>query len=326
MLYFAFIIIIYLIATTIICTFIITHSISVFLIDQQQGFAQKGEPLYVEGAENDEIKLISFLKSHTEFISNYFTSRDYHPKLHIGDSEYWLTDDGINPDVFTEISPDDYFSRKYIPLNTENLPWCNYYFGELKNKNKTHTIWPPHCKENTESSDYSKKLKSFFNTNNINVKEKLKGTGKSEQYSAFLAEVIDPSDDSTRFDYKLFNSLIANDLIFFSGQAKSHCVRQTVEDFLQHYTKLNNYKPIVVILEDTMSNVPGFESIGDKFLKDINEIDGVEVISTQNVDMNKLRYKVYINKINFYIPTLSFLIALFIFSIAFFVEKKSKED
>ena len=55
----------------------------------------------------------------------------------------------------------------------------------------------------------------------------------------------------------------ANDVIFISGEALSHCVANSILDIATYVSKdLSKF----VLLMDTVSCVSGFEYLGDKFL------------------------------------------------------------
>ena len=58
------------------------------------------------------------------------------------------------------------------------------------------------------------------------------------------------------------------------GQALSHCVNYTVRDIVDHWPQDEMDK--LTILSDCASSVPGFESAGEKFVKDMKEV-GVNV-------------------------------------------------
>ena len=63
---------------------------------------------------------------------------------------------------------------------------------------------------------------------------------------------------------RLIERLESADLIVLSGQALSHCVANTVRDI----AKDDNINKMVLI-EDTTSSVPGFEHLGEDFLKEM---------------------------------------------------------
>ncbi|MBT6047696.1 MAG: hypothetical protein HOG49_12830, partial [Candidatus Scalindua sp.] len=57
------------------------------------------------------------------------------------------------------------------------------------------------------------------------------------------------------------------DIIALSGQALSHCVANTVKDIADNFGEENIKK--LVLLEDTSSNVTGFEKLGTDFVTEM---------------------------------------------------------
>ena len=65
------------------------------------------------------------------------------------------------------------------------------------------------------------------------------------------------------------------------GQALSHCVNYTVRDIVEHWPKDEMDK--LTILADCASSVPGFESVGEQFVKDMKEL-GVNVETSETFE------------------------------------------
>lgn len=111
----------------------------------------------------------------------------------------------------------------------------------------------------------------------------------AEHYSALKAEVpftgkpelgID-GDPATQTNMKFINTLRDADIILFSGQALSHCVRYTIEDVIEELG-VENAKNIF-LLEDGSSCVESpdvdFKQLTDEFLHDVTK-KGLTVTNT----------------------------------------------
>jgi nicotinamidase-related amidase len=58
---------------------------------------------------------------------------------------------------------------------------------------------------------------------------------RTEMFSCLAAEVEDPKDHNTSFNYSLMASLKVSDRIIVCGQALSHCVNFTMRDIVDHW-------------------------------------------------------------------------------------------
>ena len=88
-----------------------------------------------------------------------------------------------------------------------------------------------------------------------------------EHYSAVKAEVLDPQDGTTQMNTGLIQVLQQADRVYLSGQALSHCVANTVRDIAAEFGQENVSK--LYLIEDTCSNVPTFEKLGEEFVRDL---------------------------------------------------------
>lgn len=109
----------------------------------------------------------------------------------------------------------------------------------------------------------------------------------TEHYSAVEADVPDPSDLTTQVNSRFIELLekvgSEGGKLFFSGQAKSHCVRQTMQDIMSGFNDSGLIKNMWLI-EDTCSNVPGFENFGEDFVDEFKN-QGGHTINAADVTM-----------------------------------------
>jgi len=132
-------------------------------------------------------------------------------------------------------------------------------------------IWPEHCIIGTWGHsiypELSDSLLDWERDRFAIVDYVTKGSNVfTEHYSAVQADVPDQADPSTMLNSRLIDILQDADLVAITGEALSHCVANTVGDIIDNFGAENVKK--LVLLEDTTSNVTGFENLGENFVKD----------------------------------------------------------
>jgi nicotinamidase-related amidase len=105
----------------------------------------------------------------------------------------------------------------------------------------------------------------------------------TEHFSAVKAEVPDPEDPTTQLNAKFVQTLEDADIILLAGQALSHCVANTMRDTADAFSD-PKYIEKVHLLTDASSNVPGFDNLGEDFVK---ELTGKGMKLTTTVDFLK---------------------------------------
>jgi nicotinamidase-related amidase len=81
------------------------------------------------------------------------------------------------------------------------------------------------------------------------------------------ADVEDPDDVSTKLNTALVDVLGEADEILITGEALSHCVASSIRDIAAQFGVDQVQK--FTLLEDTSSNVGGFEKLGQDFVKEM---------------------------------------------------------
>jgi len=106
----------------------------------------------------------------------------------------------------------------------------------------------------------------------------------TEHYSAVQADVPDPEDPSTQLNTGLIETLQTSDIILLAGEARSHCLANTVRDIADNFGEENIKK--MVLLQDATSDVPDppgttmFTDIGEQFVSDMMA-RGMQVSTTE---------------------------------------------
>lgn len=243
--------------------------------------------LCVPGANRDAERLSDFIRQYTDEIDDISVTYDSHHEVDISHPTFWVDSDGNNPDPFTIITVNDVKNGKW---RTTRLGWnakALMYLERLEAKGRyPHCIWPVHCVIGSWGHglypDFSDALRHWQRERFAIPNEVTKGSNLfTEHFSAVMAEVSDPdvvgNDESVQFNTDFVDTIVGFDEILISGQALSHCVANTVRDVVAHIDPSLVSK--FTLLTDTCSNVPGFESLGDDFVKDMTAL-GMKVNTT----------------------------------------------
>ncbi len=226
-------------------------------IDVQNDFMDlPNSALPVTGAVEDAKRLCKLIEKYP--LDGIFTSMDTHHTLDISHPAWWKQANGDFVNPFTLITPEDVKDGKY---NARVDPKGSLkYLEDLKaNGEFQHMVWTEHCKFGTPGhnlfEDYCKVLEDWSKKHMRWVNYIRKGENPfTEHFGIFRANVPIQADPNTNVNQGIFQSLNEFDTILLSGQARSHCV---VNSLRQLVTIAPNLAPKVVILTDTMSDVPG---------------------------------------------------------------------
>jgi len=261
--------------------------------------------LYVNGAEKDMDRLAQMILRLGDKIDDFHITLDSHRKVDQAHPIWWKDSSGRRPDPFTilgtqgskvvrmepqgdgslKATNDEYqtylpsMMNKGGPLGTGSRG----YLEELqKNSRYPHVVWPEHCLIGTTGHTIWPSLmealmawEEDFSVVDYVTKGSNIGT---EHYSGVCAEVPDPSDSSTQVNIRLIETLEEADLIFLAGEARSHCLANTVRDVAKHFSD-PKYIQKLVLLTDATSDVTGFEAYGDLFVKEMTAL-GMQLSTT----------------------------------------------
>ena len=229
--------------------------------------------LCVTGADQDMVRLAKFIVGNTNQISDISTTLDSHQQIHIAHPLFWVNSKGENPSPFTVISSKDVRNGTWRAFHPALQAHALAYTTGLETKGRNALcVWPPHCLIGTWGhsvvpcvSDALQKWE-IASTNRVNYVTK--GSNfLTEHYSAVMADVPDDNDITTKLNGELIKVLKEADVIPITGEALSHCVKWTITDIANNFGDENIKK--FVLLEDTCSNVPGFEKDGQQFVHEM---------------------------------------------------------
>jgi nicotinamidase-related amidase len=227
------------------------------VIDAQNDFHDiPGAALAVAGAVKDTERIAAFIDNVNP--STIFSSLDSHYGLDIAHPGWWSDHKGDPIGPFTPISADDIKNGKYVP-RVDPTRSLRYVEALEANGEFKHFIWPEHCLIGTEGQAlhpvYFKAIRQWQIENIKWVNFINKGTNPyTEHFGIFRANVPLNEDPSTQVNQGVFQVLNLHDVVYLAGQARTHCVANSLKQMLQIAPQLASK---IVVLEDCMSNVPG---------------------------------------------------------------------
>jgi nicotinamidase-related amidase len=247
-------------------------TIALVLVDMQVDFIHRDGALSVPGAIDDCRRIVEWIYRHVGSISKICLSLDSHYPLQIFFSTWWRDAAGNHPPPNTVISAADVEAGNWQPLY--EAEWSVPYATQLEKEHKKQLmIWPFHTMVGTVGHNLSPSLYEaicYHSAARQSQPEKLpKGSiPQTEHYSILEPEVKVADHPQGDLNRKLLKELSDYDLIYLTGQAKSHCVLETVNSIMRAFEPHPARITRLRILEDGMSSVvvPGldFDALADE--------------------------------------------------------------
>ena len=248
--------------------------IEVLIIDPQIDFCnpQKGA-LYVPGAEHDMTRLARMIRRLKDKIDDIHVTLDSHHFIHIAHPIFWKDSHGNHPPVFTTITTAEVENGKWTTAQPGLYRRALDYVRKLEQNGRfALTIWPPHCLIGSPGHAVFPELFAAlqeWEQRFAFVDYVTKGSNlMTEHYSAVQADVPDPGDPATQINTRLIQTLQQADLIAIAGEARTHCLANTVRDIANNFGDDTFIKKLV-LLTDASSDIPGFETHAQDFLKEM---------------------------------------------------------
>lgn len=227
-------------------------------IDVQQDFMDNGA-LGVPGAHGDVERMTRFIYNNMDKISNIAVSIDTHTPHQIFHPCWWIDENGENPKPLTMISMSDLDAGKWrAVVNPIASREC---VEDLeKNRKKTLTIWDYHCLEGTPGCALEPQFANMIYFHSVAKKTKVRKLRKGEDPLSEMYGIIKPEYNPKNYvNIDFLNNIEKFDKVIIGGEAKSHCVMESVKQILEHYETRPEVTKKIYILDDCMSIIPGFE-------------------------------------------------------------------
>lgn len=248
--------------------------------------------LPVKGGVSDMKRAAKLIDRTGHKLDDVHVTLDSHRKIDVAHAGMWRDENGRPPAPFTLIRHDDIRNGIWQPRNPGLRKRMLVYTESLEKQGKyLLIIWPDHCLigswGHNVQVDLAFALNGWEAKNFANVDYVTKGTNPyTEHYGGLMAEVPDPNDPSTQLNTQLIQVLQDADLVYFLGEASSHCVKATVEQVAEnigdeHLKKLH-------LVTDCMSPVPAapgtpdFPAIAQTFLNDMKS-RGMTLVTSDEV-------------------------------------------
>lgn len=230
--------------------------------------------LFVPGANEDMERIAKMIDEIGDKFYDIHVTMDCHHHIDIAHPVTWVDAGGNHPDPFTIITLDDLNNGLWQCTFPQERSYCKWYIEQLAaNDRYPLCIWPPHCLIGTFGNQVFKPLADALGRwekrNMANVDYLTKGSNwKTEHYSAVQADVPDDEDPTTEMNYEFIKPLKLADELLLSGEARSHCLANTGRDIVTGFGD-DSLASKLTLLEGATSDVPGFEFMGEEFVKDL---------------------------------------------------------
>ncbi len=234
-----------------------TERVYLLLVDMQVDFVHPDGALAVPGAVDDTRRLIEWIYNNVGQITTIGATLDSHLPLQIFHPPWWVDANGEHPQGYTPISSDDVKSGKWTPLY--EVAWSHEYVEKLEEDAKKQLmIWPFHVLLGTPGHGLvpalSEAIAYHAAARQAQPEYHIKGLiPKSEHYSAVEPEVKVPEHPQGDVNRTLLDEIATYDRVYIAGQAKSHCVLESVASMMRYYDKDQIAR--LRVLDDAMSSV-----------------------------------------------------------------------
>jgi nicotinamidase/pyrazinamidase len=290
----------------------VPYNIQLLCIDPQNSFCKvvpqdrqqvdhNGE-LCVGGAWDDMTRVANLVNRLGDKLSDITITLDSHSLLHIAHPIWFKDGKGNAPGPFTCMREENgaivgsvFGASGWVDIGEFQTVMPSFYkrtleyLKALKTGNRyPHCIWPPHCLIGTPGHNIMEPLLNallLWEKKYVGLVNKVtKGSNiYVEHFSAVKAEVTDPNDPTTQLNTDLINMLMEADEVLLAGEARSHCLANTVRDIANSFAD-DSFIKKCTLLTDCTSDVAGFEKYGVDF---VTEMTGRGMKTAASVDYLK---------------------------------------
>lgn len=243
------------------------------VIDPQNDFVSPTGSLSVPGADGDMDRVVSLVERLGDALERIVVTLDAHHVHDISHPHWWRAADGSRPAPFTVVTAADVREGRWTTVPAARGRSLRYLEALEAGDRYPHVVWPEHCLIGDPGGNVwpalSEAIHGWEREHGTEARYVVKGTNPwTEHFSAIRAEVPDPEDPSTQVAPELVQSLEGADRILVVGEARSHCVANTVRDLVASFGDPQSVEK-VVLLTDATSDVPGFEAYGERFVREL---------------------------------------------------------
>jgi nicotinamidase-related amidase len=233
--------------------------ILLLLVDVQVDFVHLDGALSVPGAADDTRRTIEWIFAHAHRLHGIAASLDSHRPLQIFFRSWWADEGGRHPEPFTTVTARDVEAGRWQPLH--EAEWSRRYVATLERKSRKELmIWPYHTLIGTPGHAL---VPSLYEA--VAFHAAARGTDptflakgsipRTEHYSILEPEVKVPDEPGGRLDTGFLQMLAEHDLVYVAGQAKSHCVLETLASMVRAFGDRPDVLRKLRVLTDCTSSV-----------------------------------------------------------------------
>lgn len=239
-------------------------------IDYQNDFLENGS-LPVPNSFSDVTNFARFIYENADAIDDIYMSLDTHATNQIFHPTWWVNSEGEHPKPYTIITSKDVEDGIWKPVFYEKESIQYLKDLELSGK-KQLMIWPFHCLQGSFGASIEPQLSNVLLAYSLykgrNVRYVTKGLNPiSEMYGIIKPECS--REDSTNEQF--IQDLSEYKRIIIGGEAKSHCVLESVKQIVESFESINHKDYTLYLLEDCTTSIPGFEEETDKEFRQLAE-------------------------------------------------------
>ncbi len=260
------------------------HEKVLFLgIDIQQDFMDNGA-LGVPGAKQDVLRITKFIYDNMDKISNIAVSLDTHLPHQIFHPCWWIDENGNHPAPYTVITLADLDAGRWRAVI--NPQASREYVKHLEqDAKKALCIWTYHCLQGTSGAALENQFANMVYFHSVAKKTVVQRLVKGQDPLSEMYGIIKPEYDTKGYiNLDFLNKLESYDKILIAGEAKSHCVLESIHQILEYYETRPEITKKVYILEDCMSSIPGYEDMTEQTFQTFRSKYQVNLVkSTDNI-------------------------------------------
>lgn len=244
------------------------------LVDEQVDFVHEDGSLSVPGAVGDARRVIEWIFRHTSEITDIALSLDSHHPMQIFYPTWWVDDHGAAPEPYTRITAEQVAAGDWLPRF--EVGWSLEYVQDLDAQAKKDLmIWPYHTMIGTVGHALTPALYEAIAFHSAARESRaeyiIKGTiADTEYYSLLEPEVKRPDDPRGTLNEDFLRRLVGYDSVYIAGQAKSHCVLETLNSIMVRYGDQEDIVQKLYLLSDCTSSVShpdiDFDAVADQAL------------------------------------------------------------
>lgn len=235
---------------------------AILIIDAQYDFCNPQGALFVAGADRDMKRLAAWIRTNKSKIDHITATMDSHPVNDISHPSFWEDKNGNFPNPFTPITAQEIKDGKWSPRFFPNE--AIHYVESLEKQGEFgHFIWPYHCLTGSRGAAIDDNIMDAlieWTKDGKFYQVVAKGTYPlTEHFGIFRANVPVANRPETQLNQALIDTLEKYQHVFLAGEAKSHCVANSLKQAMEEAPALAGK---FIILEDCMSDVTGMSHLG----------------------------------------------------------------